>query len=84
MAKVSISIDEADLLWLRRRAKRLYGGNLSSAVAEATRLMRHNEAMGALLDRLGAPELSPVEVDLLAADLDGRPRHERARRRREA
>ena len=33
---------------------------------------RHNEALGALLDQLGAPELSPVELDALSAELDGR------------
>jgi hypothetical protein len=63
MAKVSISIDDADLRWLRTRARRLHGGNLSAAVAEGTRLVRHNEALGALLDQLGAPELSPVDFD---------------------
>jgi hypothetical protein len=31
--------------------------NLSAAVAEGTRLVRHPEAVGALLDELGAPRL---------------------------
>jgi hypothetical protein len=84
MAKVSISIDDADLRWLKRRAQRLHGGNLSAAVAEGTRLVRHNEALGALLDHLGAPELSPVELDALSAELDGRPAVARPTRGRAA
>ena len=79
MAKVSISIDEADLRWLKRRAKRVHGGNLSAAVAEGTRLVRHHEAMGALLDGLGAPLLTGVEIETLSAELDG-PTTRRKRR----
>ena len=71
MAKVSISIDDADLRWLRRRAKRVHGGNLSAAVAEGTRLVRHREALGDLLDELGAPHLSAEEVDSVASELMG-------------
>ena len=59
MAKLSISIDDADLRWVKQRARRLHGGNLSAAIAEGTRILRHNEALGAMLDKLGAPELSP-------------------------
>jgi hypothetical protein len=82
MAKVSISIDDADLKWLKRRARRIHGGNLSAAVAEGTRLVRHNETLGALLDKLGAPELSPEESAKLTAELDGRlPARTRHRRR---
>lgn len=50
--KVSISVDAADLQWLRRRAKRL-GGNLSAVFAEATRLLRQREARERLLERFG-------------------------------
>ncbi|HEV3189039.1 MAG TPA: hypothetical protein VGY54_01010 [Polyangiaceae bacterium] len=82
MAKVSISIDDADLKWLKRRARRIHGGNLSAAVAEGTRLVRHNEALGALLDKLGAPELSPHERAKLTEELDGHlPARTRPRRR---
>ena len=84
MAKVSISIDDADLRWLRLRARRLHGGNLSAAVAEGTRLIRHNEALGTLLDELGAPELSPAETEALSAELDGRPTPARPRHRKTA
>lgn len=50
--KISISVDAADLQWLRRRAKRL-GGNLSAVFAEATRLLRQREARERLLQRFG-------------------------------
>lgn len=71
MAKVSISIDDADLAWLKRRAARVHGGNLSAAIAEGTRLLRHNEALGALLDDLGAPILSPEELEQIDRELAG-------------
>ena len=80
MAKVSISIDDADLQWLKRRAKRVHGGNLSAAVAEGTQLVRHHEALGALLDDLGAPMLTTAEIDSLAAELDGKAQPRRRRR----
>lgn len=73
MAKVSISIDDADLRWLKSRARKVHGGNLSAAIAEATRLVRHREALGELLDAFGAPELSPDEVEEVALELGGTP-----------
>lgn len=84
MAKVSISVDDADLKWLKRRAARLHGGNLSAAIAEGTALLRHNEALRSLLDELGAPQLATDELDTLAAELEGRhaaPVATRTRRR---
>jgi hypothetical protein len=84
VAKVSISIDEADLRWLKKRAKLVHGGNLSAAVAEGTRLVRHREALGALLDELDAPTLSASELEAVAAELTGRPRAPRRRRARKA
>ncbi|MFO0757281.1 MAG: hypothetical protein U0359_12370 [Byssovorax sp.] len=84
MAKVSISIDDDDLKWLKLRAKRLHIGNLSAAIAEGTRLLRHNEALGKLLDELGAPELSPAELAEVDAELQGVPAARPAKRRRRA
>jgi hypothetical protein len=84
MAKVTISIDADDLRWLRKRAKRLHDGNLSAAVAEGTRLVRDREALGALLDGLGAPQLSEREIDAASAELMGQARPTRRSRRRAA
>ena len=82
MAKLSISVDDADIAWLKRRAARVHGGNLSAAVAEGTQLLRHNEALGALLDQLGAPMLTPVQLERFGAELDGRrAQSKRAKRR---
>lgn len=85
MAKVSISIDDDVLRWLKARALRLHGGNLSVAVAEGARLLRHTEALGALLDQLGAPMPSQEESSELDAELLGRQsRRPRKRTRRAA
>ncbi len=81
MAKVSISIEESDLVWLKRRAQRLHGGNISAAIADSVRQLRHHEAVSALLDRLHAPKLSSAEVEALGAELVGkRPTPHRKRR----
>ncbi len=68
---MSISIDAADLKWLRRRARELHEGNLSRAVAELVRGAREQAALGAMLDELGAPALSPDEVEAAMAELEG-------------
>ncbi len=81
MAKLSISIADDDLRWLERRAKRLHRGNLSAAVAEQTRLARHHEALGVMLDRLGVPELSEPESDAWIAEIDGRAKKAKRRKR---
>jgi hypothetical protein len=51
--KISVSIDRSDLLVLRRRAKELYGGNLSAALAEAVARIREEEGREALVAWLG-------------------------------
>jgi hypothetical protein len=84
MAKLSISVDDGDLAWLKRRAARAHGGNLSAAVAEGTKLLRHNEALTALLDDLGAPALSAARLAALGAELDGRVATPPTKRRRRA
>jgi hypothetical protein len=51
--KISISVDHDDLAILRKRAKRLHGGNLSAVIADAARLIEEEEGRQALLDWLG-------------------------------
>jgi len=51
--KVSISIDVADLAVLRRRARKLYRGNLSAAVGEGVLHIREQEGREALVRWLG-------------------------------
>lgn len=84
MAKISISIEEDDLRWLRRRARRVHGGNLSASIAEGTAFLRRHEALGALLSKLGAPALGDGERASLGAELDGHGKPAEKRRRRAA
>jgi len=72
--KVSITLDEADLAWLQRRAKRIHRGNLSAAFTEAARLVRQQEAMRAFLEHEEVPELSPAELQEIHAEWSGAPR----------
>lgn len=56
--KISVSVAEEDLVVLRRRAKRLYGGNLSAVIHEMAVKTRRQEAMENLVDALGGPSLT--------------------------
>jgi hypothetical protein len=51
--KISVSIDRKDLDALRRRARRLHGGNLSAVIAEGVRRVREEEGREALVAWLG-------------------------------
>lgn len=84
MAKLSISIPDDDLRWLRQRAKRMHGGNVSAAISEQTRLARHHEALGAMLDGMGVPALSERESATLIAEIDDRRAPSLRRRKRAA
>jgi hypothetical protein len=67
--KISVSVDRRDLAVLRRRARRLYGGNLSAVVAEAVRRIREEEGREALVSWLDAAgEASPEARDRLRAE----------------
>lgn len=59
--KVSITLDDADLAWLRRRSRRGHGGNLSAVVTEAARALRRQEALRDFLDAEGVPNLTASE-----------------------
>jgi len=60
--KISVSIDDAELAWLKRRARHAHGGNLSAAMTEAARLLRRHEALRAFLKSERVPQLSPKEI----------------------
>lgn len=67
--KVSISLDRSDLVLLRRRARRLHGGNLSAAVAEGVRRLQEDEGRKALVDWLGeAGTATPEELESVRAE----------------
>ncbi len=79
-----MSVDRADLDALKRRAKKLYGGNLSSAIAEGARHIREQEDREALLAWLGpAAQVTPEEQESIRAEWRGTgqpPSRERQRR----
>ncbi|MGO9711706.1 MAG: hypothetical protein ACLQBL_22770 [Polyangiaceae bacterium] len=80
MAKVSITIDKDKLRMLRKRAKRLHGGNLSAVIDEATEHLRRLEAMGDYLERIGAPELTDEQYEDIRAEWHGQPKPKRRKR----
>lgn len=81
--KVSISLDRADLVALRRRADKLYEGNLSAAIAEGARRIREEEGREALLAWLGDAAAS-TDRERAAIRADWAHDKPRGRRRRAA
>ncbi len=72
--KISVSLDRADVDSLRKRAKKLYGGNLSAAVAEGARRIREEEGREALVAWLGqAADTTPDEREAIRAEWGGKP-----------
>jgi hypothetical protein len=83
--KISVSIERADLVALRRRARRLYGGNLSAVIAEGVRRVREEEGREALAEWLGERgAASPEERDALREEWRDAPAGPSPRRRRRA
>jgi hypothetical protein len=81
--KISVSLDRGDLEALRRRAKRLYGGNVSAAIAEGARRIREEEGREKLVAWLGdSSETAPDERDAIRAEWHGAPERSRPRRAR--
>jgi hypothetical protein len=70
--KISVSLERSDLLALRRRAKRLYGGNVSAAIAEGARRIREEEGREKLVVWLGdSGKTTPQERDAIRAEWRG-------------
>lgn len=84
MAKTSISIDAADLKWLRAWARKHHKGNLSAAVAEGTKILRQHENLRKVLDDMGARQLTDTDRARLDREIDGPPVRARARRTKRA
>jgi hypothetical protein len=81
--KISVSLDRGDLDALRRRAKRLFGGNVSAAIAEGARRIREEEGRERLVAWLGSVgETTPEQRDEIRAEWAGGPVRPRARRAR--
>jgi hypothetical protein len=60
--KVSVSIDEDDLAWLKRQAKRR-GKSLSYVVTESVRQARRERALDEVLKWLDAPKLTLEQLE---------------------
>jgi hypothetical protein len=56
--KISISVNQDDLKALKKRAARLYDGNVSAVIAELAADARLLEGMNDLVDWLGGPSLT--------------------------
>ena len=59
--KVSISLSRSDLASLKKRAKRLYAGNVSAVIAELAADAALLEGMHELVGCLGGPSLTDRE-----------------------
>ncbi|MDB4990893.1 MAG: hypothetical protein JWN04_6071 [Myxococcaceae bacterium] len=70
--KVSVSLAADDLAWAHgeARARKL---SLSAVLSDALHRRRRAEALGALLRKLGADEVSEAELAKLRAELYGAP-----------
>lgn len=78
--KISVSLDRSDVHALRRRAKKLYGGDLSLAVAEGARRIREEEGREALVAWLGqAAEATPEQREAILAEWGAAPTKRRPR-----
>lgn len=65
---ISVSISPKDIAALRRRAKRLHGGNVSAAIGDAAELLRiedNRQAFAAKLEK----DLGPLDTDVARAIL---------------
>ena len=59
--KISVSVSKEDLTKLTRRAKRLYGGNISALIHEMAEQAEKQEAIDRLWESLGKPTVSDEE-----------------------
>jgi len=79
--KLSISIDQHDLALLRKRAKRVSGGNISAAISETIRLAQEWEGRETLATWLGEGREEPSHetMDSIRAEWRGTRSRRRTR-----
>ena len=84
-AKISISLSRSDLASLKKRAKRLYAGNVSAVISELAADAALLEGMQELVDWLGGPSLTERERSAIDREWSARPRApKRARKGKKA
>lgn len=69
--KVSVSLKKEDLKVLRKRAKRLYGGNLSALLSDFAKLAKYEEGADRLIDWL-TENYTPGPEALMAVEAEWR------------
>ena len=69
--KISISLDRDDLKALKKRAKRLFGGNVSALIAELAADAKLLEGMNDLVQSLGGPVLTEDDRKRIDRELQG-------------
>lgn len=72
--KISISLSRSDLASLKKRAKRLYAGNVSAVIAELAADAALLEGMHELVNWLGGPSLTDHERKAIDGEWSGQPR----------
>lgn len=79
--KISISLERAELAVVRRRARRLYDGNLSAVIAEGVRRVREEEAREEVVRWLGTTgNASNAARDAIRAEWRDEPKIKRKKR----
>jgi hypothetical protein len=79
--KISVSLSRSDLASLKKRAKRLYAGNVSAVIAELAADAALLEGMHELVGWLGGPSLTDRERKELDREWSG---PKRARKNKKA
>ncbi len=69
--KISISLHREDLKALKKRAKRLHGGNVSAVITELAADAGLLEGMNELVDWLGGPSLTNDDRERLDREMRG-------------
>ena len=83
--KISVSLSRSDLASLKKRAKRLYAGNVSAVISELAADAALLEGMHELVNWLGGPSLTDRERQAIDGEWSGKPRApKRARKSKKA
>ena len=72
--KISISLSRSDLASLKKRAKRLYSGNVSAVISELAADAALLEGMHELVGWLGGPSLTDRERKAIDLEWANQPR----------
>lgn len=83
-AKISISLSRSDLASLKKRAKRLYAGNVSAVISELAADAAMLEGMHDLVSWLGGPSLTERERQEIDRELSSPARPPKRTRKRRA